>query len=116
MFPLVSSCPCIFSSIHHQVERHPQVLHLPAPHIWQLTPSHASSATYPSTSSKANSQSEALVVTLELHVKEDLGDDDVLKLTKWAWERCVSAIGSLKDFKELGEEGGPEVTVGVVRG
>lgn len=55
-------------------------------------------------------------MTLELHVREDLGDDDVLKLTKWAWERCVSALGSLKDFRELGEEGAPEVTVGVVRG
>ncbi|KAF8879807.1 hypothetical protein BD779DRAFT_1612849 [Infundibulicybe gibba] len=57
---------------------HPQILHLPAPHIWQLTPS-------PGTS-------EDLVVTLELHVKDDLCDDDVLKLTRWAWERCVGAL------------------------
>ncbi|KDR66442.1 hypothetical protein GALMADRAFT_1151187 [Galerina marginata CBS 339.88] len=104
-----------------EVERHPQVLHLPAPHIWQLTPSYASSAapsstTTNSSSYKSSAPSEALVVTLQLHVREDLGDDDVLQLTKWAWERCVSALGSLKDFRELGEEGGPEVTVGVVRG
>ena len=71
---------------------------------------------YTSPVSAKSAPSESLVVTLELHVREDLGDDDVLKLTKWAWERCVSALGSLKDFRELGEEGAPEVTVGVVRG
>ncbi|CAA7263383.1 unnamed protein product [Cyclocybe aegerita] len=105
-----------------EVERHPQVVHLPAPHVWQLTPSLASA---PLSKGLANGngvyrererEKESLVVTLELHVKEDLGDDDVLKLTRWAWERVVSAIGSLKDFREEGEEGGPEVTVGVVRG
>ena len=60
---------------------------------------------------------------MELHVKEDLGDDDVLLLTKWAWERCVSALGNLKDVKGGGAVGGgggggggPEVTVGIVRG
>ena len=66
--------------------------------------------------SKIRAPSESLVVTLELHVRDDLGDEDMLKLTKWAWERCVSALGSLKDFRELGEEGAPEITVGVVRG
>ncbi|KIM36363.1 hypothetical protein M413DRAFT_449239 [Hebeloma cylindrosporum] len=105
-----------------EVERHPQVLHLPAPHIWQLTPSLASSSPSPhqgsalASSPKTRVPSESLVITLELHVREDLADDDVLTLTRWAWERCVSALWNLKDFREMGEEGGPEVTVGVVRG
>ena len=109
-----------------EVERHPQVVHLPAPHIWQLTPSIASSSSsiisnVSPTSPNLNSISDSLVVTMELHVKEDLGDDDVLLLTNWAWERCVSALGSLKDFKGVadgvgGGGGGPEVTVGIVRG
>lgn len=113
-----------------EVERHPQVVHLPAPHIWQLTPSSiaSSSISSSSTSSKVpstttsnlNVKSDSLVVTMELHVKEDLGDDDVLLLTNWAWERCVSALGSLKDVKGGGGGGGgggvPEVTVGIVRG
>ncbi len=73
-----------------EVERHPQVLHLPAPHIWQLTPT---------------SKGGTLVVTMELHVRPDLGDDEVLSLTKWTWERCTNALG-----------GEREVTVGVVRG
>ena len=99
-----------------QVECHPQAVHLPAPHIWQPTPSLASQAssttTMPSTS---NAISDLLVVTLELHVKEDLGDDDVLMLTKWAWEHCISALGNLKDLK--GDSyGGLEVTIGIVRG
>ncbi|PPQ65917.1 hypothetical protein CVT24_011250 [Panaeolus cyanescens] len=94
-----------------ELERHPQVLHLPAPHIWQLSPS----STDASKLGSKNSPTESLVVTLELHVREDLGDDDVLKLTKWAWERCVSALGS-KEYNEMGETGGPEVTIGVVRG
>ena len=114
-----------------EVERHPQVVHLPAPHIWQLTPSSiaSSSISSSSTSSKVpstttsnlNVKSDSLVVTMELHVKEDLGDDDVLLLTNWAWERCVSALGSLKDVKGASAGGGggggvPEVTVGIVRG
>ncbi|KAJ3514819.1 hypothetical protein NLJ89_g2153 [Agrocybe chaxingu] len=90
-----------------EVERHPQVVHLPAPH--GLANGHG-------VYREKEREKESLVVTLELHVKEDLGDDDVLKLTRWAWERVVSAIGSLKDFREEGEEGGPEVTIGVVRG
>ena len=101
-----------------EVERHPQVVHLPAPHIWQLTPSLVSSTSSISNISSPTSNSsisDSLVVTMELHVKEDLGDDDVLLLTNWAWERCVSALGSLKDMKG-GGGGGPEVTVGIVRG
>ncbi|KAJ6618802.1 hypothetical protein B0H10DRAFT_2028031 [Mycena sp. CBHHK59/15] len=80
------------------VERHPQVLHLPAPHLWQLEPG----------DDKAGG---GLVVTLELHVRADLGDDDVLALTRWTWERCLAALGAKgADTKDT------EVTVGVVRG
>jgi hypothetical protein len=97
-----------------EVERHPKILHLPAPHIWQLTPSLAN---IQSSSTTNKGPTESLVVTMELHVPKDLGDDDVLELTRWAWERCVSAL-----HFETGK-GGPdgerseaEVTVGVVRG
>ena len=63
------------------------------------------------------------MVTLELHVRHDLGDEDVLKLTRWAWEKCASALGGGRGrvvgpgAGGGGVEGeGPEVTVGVVRG
>jgi hypothetical protein len=96
-----------------QVERHPQVLHLPAPHIWQLTPTPSTYST--TTGGKGQAAAvESLVVTMELHVRPDLADDDVLKLTRWAWEKCASALGGGRLGKGVGV--GPEVTVGVVRG
>lgn len=82
-----------------EIERHPQVLHLPPPHIWQLTPSTPSKQT--------------LVVTLELHVRKDMDDQDVLKLTKWAWERCVTAMGFARGAAKVIM---PEVTIGIVKG
>jgi len=105
-----------------EIERHPQVLHLPAPHIWQLTPNlslpqdqyHYTHVT-PSADTKMQGPAQSLVVTLELHVRRDMEDDEVLRLTKWAWERCSHAL----HFGSRGGEGGEaeaEVTVGVVRG
>jgi len=150
------------------IERHPQVLHLPAPHIWQFTPTpvftgvgtnnndshinlpngtnrtvngHAHthiplkiSKTNANPSLKLNGEvlggsqgggrgegesgGEHIVATLELHVQRDLPDEDVLRLTRWAWEKCVGAL-----TMEIGSGGGVEhggakadVTVGVVRG
>ncbi|TFK28241.1 hypothetical protein FA15DRAFT_584654 [Coprinopsis marcescibilis] len=91
-----------------EIERHPHVVHLSAPHVWQLT---ASTAALQHTSTSA-----ATISPIEVHVRKDLGDDDVLALTKWVWERCVNALGGYKEFREVGEVGGPEITVGVVRG
>jgi hypothetical protein len=88
--------------IRGQIERHPQVLHLPPPHIWQLTPSTPAKQT--------------LVVTLELHVRKDLDDDDVLRLSRWAWDRCVCGLGFGRNASRLPEGVVPEVTIGVVKG
>ncbi|KAJ7085737.1 hypothetical protein B0H15DRAFT_846174 [Mycena belliarum] len=82
------------------VERHPQVLHLPAPHIWQLAPADGQR-------DADKDERHALVVTLELHVSGALPDDDVLALTRWTRERCVASLGG---------GGEAEVAVGVVRG
>jgi len=84
-------------SLPRQIERHPQVLHLPPPHIWQLAPSVGTP--------------QPLVVTLELRVAADLGDAEVVKLTRWAWERCMLALGFVGR-----EQDGGGVTVGIVRG
>lgn len=105
-----------------QIERHPLVVHLPAPHIWQLTPNltlpqeHWIYTQHPISTVDANAQgpAQSLVVTLELHVRRDLDDDQVLALTRWAWERCSHAL----HFGSRGGEGGEaeaEVTVGIVR-
>ncbi|KAI0752742.1 hypothetical protein C8Q80DRAFT_1267246 [Daedaleopsis nitida] len=109
-----------------EIERHPQVLHLPAPHIWQLTPSlavadadapspYASAGASAAALERAQGPAQSLVVTLELHVRHDLEDTEVLRLTRWAWERCVHAL----HFGTRGGEGGEgeaEVTVGIVKG
>jgi len=99
--------------IYYQVERHPNVLHLPAPHIWQLDPS--------SVLNEQDGADETLIVTLEVHVRRDLGDDEILGLTRWTWERVVRALGSSSDGSGFGSgnekrKEGVEVTVGVVRG
>ncbi|KAJ7723978.1 hypothetical protein DFH07DRAFT_1004973 [Mycena maculata] len=93
------------------VERHPQVLHLPAPHIWQLAPAAAAA---PGIGEVKEEREDALVVTLELHVRAALPDDDVLLLTRWVRERVVAALG-LGGGRDA-REGAAEVTVGVVRG
>ncbi|KAJ8522054.1 hypothetical protein ONZ45_g1313 [Pleurotus djamor] len=97
-----------FLRVIKEIERHPQVVHMPPPHIWQLTPSAATPVL-----SQGTSNSESLVVTLELHVKENLGDDDVLRLTSWAWDKCVT---SLRGRGEDSRSNDADVTVGVVRG
>ena len=76
---------------------------------------YASSASASVEEEKAQGPAQSLVVTLELHVRHDLGDEEVLKLTRWAWERCVHAL----HFGTRGGEGGEgeaEVTVGIVKG
>ncbi|KAJ7222475.1 hypothetical protein GGX14DRAFT_663891 [Mycena pura] len=88
------------------VERHPQVLHLPAPHIWQLAASGVEKE-----SEKVDH--DALVVTLELHVRATLPDDDVLALTRWVRDRVIAALG-IGAAASGGKEA--EVTVGIVRG
>ena len=92
-----------------QIERHPQVLHLPAPHIWQIAPAPLSSTTSHESISK-----NTLVVTLELHVRRDMDDKDILALTRWAHDRCKSALTVAARSKGSDEEA--EVTVGIVRG
>lgn len=87
-----------FLRVMRDLERHPQVLHLPPPHVWQLIPSADLSST--------------LVATLELHVPKELDDDSILDLTHWAWERCVGALGG----QGQGALAAAEVTIGIVRG
>ena len=111
-------CPLLRHALSYltcgsQIERHPHVLHLPAPHIWQLTP-YLSRPQYSRSLPAWDGPAQSLVVTIELHVAKDLHDDDVLKLTSWAWERCRTALryGSGGG----GGDGEAEITVGIVRG
>ncbi|KAI0791460.1 hypothetical protein BC629DRAFT_1593070 [Irpex lacteus] len=96
-----------------EIERHEKVLHLPAPHIWQLTPYLTRPEALHSLDT-FDGPSQSLIVTLELHVPNTLSDDEVLELTAWAWNRCRTALkyGS----SDGGGDGEAEVTVGIVRG
>ncbi|KAJ3967854.1 hypothetical protein EV361DRAFT_1006146 [Lentinula raphanica] len=114
------------------ISRHPQVIHLPAPHIWQFTPtpvgSQVGSLTQTQTAGRTMAR-EHMVVTLELHVRRDLADEDVLRLTSWAWEKVVRALTGVASSGGLNGVGGSvlgggegeggvkaDVTVGIVRG
>ncbi|KAH7929037.1 hypothetical protein BV22DRAFT_1030074 [Leucogyrophana mollusca] len=190
-----------FWRVVREIERHEQVVHLPAPHVWQVVPAgqpvplrvrakedggvnghtngsgngsgkrnghgngngqaihpSVSSDSYflgaeydhihksrqnqnqnhtlhqhqhqnpaPTTHAPAHAHAHAhdpaptpatLIVTLALHVRADLPDGDVLRLTRWAWERVVGAFGAGGERKRGGMGTGMEVevTVGVVRG
>ncbi|KAH8833704.1 hypothetical protein DL96DRAFT_1578087 [Flagelloscypha sp. PMI_526] len=101
-----------FLRVMREVERHPHVLHLPAPHIWQVSP-------LPADGTSKLAQSSELVVTMDLHVRPDLSDDDALNLSRWVWERCIQALGvpgALDHARQGAEDVGAQVTVGIVRG
>ena len=101
--PMASTVPTLGNAAFHyqfQQQMEPPIPHLlPAPHIWQLTPSLLDAPSSYSFNSAASPSSQwpnssigvpqSLVITVELHVRPDLADNDVLDLTKWAWERCV---------------------------
>ena len=86
------------SFIPVQFERHPHVVHLPAPHLWQLTP--------PRLALHSNGEAE-LVATIELHVRKELTDVQILELTRWASDKCSAALGKPR---------AGSITIAVVRG
>ncbi|KAF8452847.1 hypothetical protein L210DRAFT_3639296 [Boletus edulis BED1] len=133
-----------FWRVVREIERHEHVVHLPAPHVWQVVPfgqprsmdghtsvdahaqlnGHAHSHdheshthAYPSDLTKhgQNGQPPALIITLSPHVRPTLPDVDVLALTKWAQSRVLAAFARNHCGKD-GECSEVEVTVGVVRG
>ncbi|THH06250.1 hypothetical protein EW145_g4208 [Phellinidium pouzarii] len=103
-----------FLRVMREIERHPLVLHLPAPHMWQLTPTITSIPPHTSAHLSSLGLADALVVTLELHVRRDTDDGEVIALTRWAHERCRLALGL--GAKDRDREDGTEVTIGIVKG
>ena len=58
------------------------------------------------------------MVTLELHVRRDTDDGEVIALTKWAHERCRLALGLGLGNGERARDGddGAGITIGIVKG
>ncbi|KAG8959574.1 hypothetical protein FRC03_007763 [Tulasnella sp. 419] len=99
-----------FLRLMRELEHHPQIIHLPAPHLWQLTPVPPNKSV---TSSASNGKSDSpyrtssnldddedmineegtLVATVQIHVKKDMDDADVLELTNYVRQRCTKALG-----------------------
>ncbi|KAF8324042.1 hypothetical protein DL93DRAFT_2070266 [Clavulina sp. PMI_390] len=81
-----------FLRVMREIERHPDVVHLPAPHFWQLNLPRAPGT--PGIVSSSQSLLEAeLVATVDLHVRKDMSDAGVLAITKWANDKCSVALG-----------------------
>lgn len=88
-----------------QIENHASVVFLPTPHIWQLNP-HPPPAptllTKPSSFGRKSFSQAAptsrdptvTVITLNVQVKPECTDEEILRLTNWARERCLNALSS----------------------
>ncbi|KAL4072309.1 hypothetical protein J3A83DRAFT_4092993 [Scleroderma citrinum] len=106
-----------FWRIVREIERHEHVVHLPAPHVWQVVPP-GQPRSVESSQEPHTDTSPTLIITLSPQVRKDLSDSDVLALTQWACARVHGAFGSGPGSFDCGkgEIGEVEVTVGVVRG
>ncbi|KEI38122.1 uncharacterized protein L969DRAFT_89367 [Mixia osmundae IAM 14324] len=104
-----------------EVESHPLVVHVPPPHIWQLTPHPRTApnarkskiygrASLPSPSDGAS----IIIVTLEIHVRMDASDSDILDLTQMARQKCSPALSRSTGGGSIGGPAG-ELTVKVRR-
>lgn len=94
------------------LEEEPLITQIKAPHVWQLTPSTApmasdakghslalSGLTVPNSSFATQPRSTkakcpSLVATLEIILSESATDADVLRLTRWAYERLAPSVGA----------------------
>ncbi|KAF8547954.1 hypothetical protein OG21DRAFT_1449764 [Imleria badia] len=99
-----------FWRVVREIERHEHVVHLPAPHVWQVVPSGQPR----SADNGLRMTSPTLIITLSPHVRLTLPDADVLALTQWASSRVLGAFAKSSCGKD-GECTEVEVTVGVVR-
>ncbi|KAG8875572.1 hypothetical protein FRB98_007733 [Tulasnella sp. 332] len=89
-----------FLRVMRELENHPQITHIPAPHLWQLSPlppntsrHHPSGSTPYHEDDLTVSEEGTLVATVQLHVKREMDGGDVLELTSVVREQCTRALG-----------------------
>lgn len=105
-------------SLGCQIENHPLVLSVDPPHIWQLAPHSTSPSASNSRIQRRDSSpssanllpSSILIATLEVKVKNDASDADILDITNFCTERLATGLrlsggrdSSADDDRTLGE-------------
>ncbi|CAO1636555.1 unnamed protein product [Parajaminaea phylloscopi] len=86
------------------LEDNPLIAHVARPHIWQLTPSTSGVASQSQTSlalspsslppASKKARSPALVAMVQVSLYSHASDEDVLKVTKWAYARLAPSIAA----------------------
>jgi len=97
-----------FLRVMRELEHHPHIARIPAPHLWQLSPlpPRSTGVRYRSPDDQdLVSEDGALVATLQLHVRKEVDDADVFELTSVVKEQCMRALGV----------NGASITVGLVK-
>ncbi|CAD6565477.1 MAG: hypothetical protein CYPHOPRED_005652 [Cyphobasidiales sp. Tagirdzhanova-0007] len=111
------------------IENHSSVVYLPPAHIWQLTPTPPPALQAPSLKSSAfgrkslpvlsqstSKEPQITIVTLNVQVKKETTDEEILKMTIWCREKCMTAlVGSAIGNTGKGSPKQAELTVQVVR-
>ncbi|PWN21252.1 hypothetical protein BCV69DRAFT_298281 [Microstroma glucosiphilum] len=86
------------------LEDHPLVHSTKPPHVWQLTPSTSAvnaaaggaknSLALSSSSSSRTAKSPTLIASVRVILHKHATDADILKVTKWAYQRCAPSVGA----------------------
>ncbi|CAO1630587.1 unnamed protein product [Sympodiomycopsis kandeliae] len=116
------------------LEEEPLIVSIDPPKMWLLTPTTSGSTTHKPTSassllisssssttssSSRVSKSPSIIASIEITINKEATNQDVLRITKWAYERCAPSLGAGMGV-EAGEvlRGGlraGEITVSVKR-
>jgi hypothetical protein len=84
------------------IEENPLVTYVAPPHLWQLTPptsakNDSESFTYGANSILGSSKlakNASLIATVEVFLKDEATDQDVLEITKWSWTLLAPSVGA----------------------
>lgn len=86
------------------LQHDPLIETIDAPHLWQLTPSTSAIAPSGASSLALSSGDKAkgsrtakapcLIASVRVHLHEKATDEDVLNITKLAYERCAPSVGA----------------------
>lgn len=88
------------------LEEEQLIEHIAPPNVWQLTPSTAASQTMSkssgadtlagtqSSATRRAARSPSLIATVRILLRDEAKDEDVLRITRWAYERLAPAVGA----------------------